>query len=30
MVGAKGIPARLAEQGFAVERIRVAPVPPAP
>jgi uncharacterized protein YbaP (TraB family) len=27
MVGAKGIPARLAEQGFAVERIRVERAP---
>jgi uncharacterized protein len=30
MVGAKGIPARLAEQGFAVDRIRVGAAPPAP
>jgi hypothetical protein len=30
MVGAKGIPAQLAEQGFAVERIRVEPAPPEP
>ena len=30
MVGAKGIPARLAEQGFVVERIRFEPAPPAP
>jgi len=30
MVGAKGIPARLAERGFAVERIRFEPASPAP
>ena len=30
MVGAEGIPARLAEQGFAVERIRPAAAPAAP